>query len=1123
MRFLILLLVSVTVCLGFGARPVSGQEASPTLAGVEQQIEAVQARDDLLEDTRTRTLSALETARALLRATDERRQTVQRFVDQAARAEETRAELAAELEALRDDDDALTLPETSEGLRSRLNFLVSERALAQDQRGALLEEQAALSTRSAAIAEEIALARSTLTGLEERTVETPEDETGAEAEALETLRATRLYNQRTAIEMLQRELQTIPQRQPILADRLALIEAQISRLDRELNAIQKRLSDVRMDLADSALERSVALESAATGLPEGAQVFAAEHVALANRLRTMAENALENDLSITEYGDQVTQVRQQAATVNRVIATGRISGEIGTLLRQVSLALPDVSDLRDVADDLDYERVSLQLDMVLWQDQLRSATAAADPRAWIEGQVDLPVPDEAIGEESAAVLRDLLDQRIALLRDLIDAGNANSDRLTDLRLAVLEVQTEAQELRSTLDRRLFWLPSTTRPLRELPANLISSVSSLGEPALASGVAGTMMETNQSRLWPLLACAAGAILILLFRSSMQASLETLNTAVGRVARDRYWTTPFAILQAALLSAPVPLLIAAAAISPLLSNGGETLATPLATGVCAMAALIFIFSFIATLRREGVLQAHFNWSDKACARLGLAPPWFLALTILGVFVTVTAAASGRQDLLQGIGVVSFMVASMCFAVLGFYVFRFDNGWLALIVSRGVSTSFLFLGLLAFVLAPLVIGALPLLGYVETAVALQLRLMLTAGVFLLVALVYGILNRQLLIAQRRLVLRNALQRRAEAGAARQGDETDDPEDAPTPKPSPEDVAEEQKRISNQARRILIYLSGIAALSVIATIWATILPAFGIANEVTVWTGSEVIDGVRTDRPVTLWNLILFVAFIGAGTAGAYNVRGLLELGLFQRLNVSAGSRYAIVTIIGYLLFGTGVVAGFQQLGLDWSRLQWIIAALGVGLGFGLQEIVANFISGVIILFERPVRVGDFVTIGELEGTVSNIAIRATTITDFDNREVLLPNKSIITENVTNWTLRDSVLRIIIPIGVAYGSDVNRVRDLLMEVAEANEDVLDAPVPRVFFMEHGDSSLDFEVRVFISNPRKRFRVRDEINTAINQALTAEKIEIPFPQRDLHVRTTVVSAEARDPALIKP
>jgi potassium efflux system protein len=312
--------------------------------------------------------------------------------------------------------------------------------------------------------------------------------------------------------------------------------------------------------------------------------------------------------------------------------------------------------------------------------------------------------------------------------------------------------------------------------------------------------------------------------------------------------------------------------------------------------------------------------------------------------------------------------------------------------------------------------------------------------------------------------------------------------------------------EEVMQQSRSILTWVVGILFLVGLWFIWMPLIPALGIVDEIMLWQRISVVDGVEISSGVSLWNIILSISFLVGGFLAAKNLRGVFEVGFFERFNLDAGARYAAVAILEYIVIGLGIVIGFSQLGIDWSKLQWVVAALGVGLGFGLQEIVANFVSGLIILFERPIRVGDTVTIGTLSGTVSNIKIRATTITDFDNREVLLPNKSIITENVTNWTLNDSVTRILMTVGVAYGSDVSAVRDMLMKAVEEHPDVLKSPPPQVFFMGHGDSSLDFEVRVFIDHPTKRLPMTHEINTLINQKLIENGYEIPFPQRDLHI-----------------
>ena len=185
---------------------------------------------------------------------------------------------------------------------------------------------------------------------------------------------------------------------------------------------------------------------------------------------------------------------------------------------------------------------------------------------------------------------------------------------------------------------------------------------------------------------------------------------------------------------------------------------------------------------------------------------------------------------------------------------------------------------------------------------------------------------------------------------------------------------------------------------------------------------------------------------------------------------MGVEAGTRYAVTTILGYIIIAAGIIIGFNQLGLQWSQLRWIATGLSVGIGFGLQKIIANFISGLIILFERPIRIGDYVTIGDQSGTVSRIQIRATTLKDLDNLEILIPNEALISERVTNWTLSSSITRLIVPVGIAYGSDTDSAREIMLAAVRDLPKVLNTPAPNVLFTGFGDSSLNFEVRVFLN-----------------------------------------------------
>ena len=226
-------------------------------------------------------------------------------------------------------------------------------------------------------------------------------------------------------------------------------------------------------------------------------------------------------------------------------------------------------------------------------------------------------------------------------------------------------------------------------------------------------------------------------------------------------------------------------------------------------------------------------------------------------------------------------------------------------------------------------------------------------------------------------------------------------------------------------------------------------------------------------------------------------------------QHIVMERGAREALITLFGYAAFVIALLIGLFQAGVDLSGLAIVSGALALGIGFGLQEIANNFVSGLILLFERPIRSGDFVTVGEIEGFVRKISIRATEIETLDNQNVLVPNSELVSGRVTNWVLRDSQGRLRINVGVAYGSDVDAVRDILEQVSREHPEVITdsrAPAPRALFMGFGDSSLDFELRCRINRIDRRFTVTSDINFALDAAFREAGISIPFPQRDLHI-----------------
>jgi len=306
----------------------------------------------------------------------------------------------------------------------------------------------------------------------------------------------------------------------------------------------------------------------------------------------------------------------------------------------------------------------------------------------------------------------------------------------------------------------------------------------------------------------------------------------------------------------------------------------------------------------------------------------------------------------------------------------------------------------------------------------------------------------------------------------------------------------------------------------------WSSLFPALTIFDGFelgSIDTGILDEDGRKIIRTITVWtvlqsSLILILTFIAAK-----NLPSFVEIFALSRVGVDSGVRYAVKTIMGYVIVAFGVIWSFNKLGLQWSQLRWVVTGLSVGIGLGLQKIIANFVSGLIILFERPVRIGDYVTIGEQSGTVGQIKIRATTLNDLDNREILIPNEALISERVINWTLSNSITRLIVPVGIAYGSDTDKARDVMLEAVKGHPKVLSQPAPQVLFIGFGDSSLDFEVRVFLTNFEDRVPMRHVVHTETYKALAAAGISIPFPQRDLNIVSQGLPPEIHTTAPTKP
>jgi potassium efflux system protein len=516
----------------------------------------------------------------------------------------------------------------------------------------------------------------------------------------------------------------------------------------------------------------------------------------------------------------------------------------------------------------------------------------------------------------------------------------------------------------------------------------------------------------------------------------------------------------------------------------------------------------------LRRGGLVAAHLGAPADAVRALWIPLRWLTMLAVPLVFLIQVFEVRAEDAWRESAGRFAFVVLLAVVALFTHVILRERVGALWRMVDgeseltvRPLAMRAVHLLLMASLVSLIVAG---IRGYYWTALQLAQNIHFTLVFVFLLLVAFLFFLRWSLVARRRV----AFERLRIAEAARAGSAGDV---APADEGDPLDLG----MADAQTTRLLKSAAFVSLLIGLWVIWVDLVPATGILRRVELWDTTRNVSVavtnaagetrfVEQDRiePVTLANVLLAVLIAVLSLVTVRNLPGVLEITVLR--NLGSGVRYAYATIAKYGVGVVGLVLAFDAVGVGWSNIQWLVAAVGLGLGFGLQEIFANFISGMIILFERPIRVGDTVTVGDVSGVVSRIRIRATWITQFDRKELVVPNKDFVTTRLINWSLSDSVLRVNIPVGVAYGSDTDKVIEVLHRVARETAHVLPVPPPDVLFLGFGDSALNFELRVFSPDVEHRLKIVHALHLGIDHAFRAEGIEIAFPQRDVHLKSFV-------------
>nr|WP_290839040.1 mechanosensitive channel MscK [Halomonas sp.] len=771
---------------------------------------------------------------------------------------------------------------------------------------------------------------------------------------------------------------------------------------------------------------------------------------------------------------QLEHVRQLQRSLNEQIDAIRGSQLLSRILREQRQSLPPVVPRRDLQDEIADLRLK-QFDLVRQRDQLRQSEQFAASRL------------EEAGIEATPGLVDSLSRLYQSRRELVEQLEQSYGSLLsaaiELQLNQQQLLVTTSELRETIDEQLFWV-ANSRPLdlnwlRQLPGNLLLEWQ--------EGEWRAILPTRwQGGSWEILKGAPFilvSVLLIALRRKIKANLADLHSQIGRLKSDTQLHTPKAVLLNALLALSGPLAVAGIGVGLLTTSG------PLASSVApALLQLALSWAVVAWVRRllvrDGVAERHFTWSPIYTARLRqlLGGLGVALMPVIGI-----AAMSEQLETPLAMRPVAFGLFSFGLIAMSWWLAQLI---LAHIPVFGVRLFRLLLGL-SMASVPLILLGLVAWGYEYTALRLVSRFAITLYILGLWVVVEATLVRSLAVAARRLAYRRALARRraqVQEGAEGGLEVVEEP---------PLDM----EQINSQSMRLskLIVLIGFSAL--LYLVWSDLLSVLGYLDNVSLWDAEEgdLVNDVLSISDVFTALLVIAITFIMAR-----NLPGLLEVMVLSRLTLKQGSAYAISSLLSYIIVGTGIVMGLATLGVSWDKLQWLVAALSVGLGFGLQEIFANFISGLIILFERPIRIGDTITIGNLHGTVNRIRIRATTVTDFDRKEIIIPNKTFVTDQLINWSLSDNVTRVVLTYGVAHGSDMPKVHQLLRQAADENPRVLSDPEPQVFCLSYGQHSLNFELRIFVNDLLDRLFAADEVNCRVDELFREAGVRIAYEQMDV-------------------
>ena len=1108
----------------------------PALSRSELQVQLKQVQDatDLAEDAKSRAVGLYTQAVQQLEIAEQWATKAAEYESERQTAPETlkaiQAELATPLtEPTPDVPAEAARAELEQRLRQVQSDLEAEKKSLTDWE----RERDRRTARRKEIPDLLVAAKSRLQALAETPTPPEADQPAVVRLAQQALSQLRRLAIEREIEAYGGEILSYDARRDLLQARLDRASRRVAHLDKLASAWQKLAQEAARKESELALRE--AREQLKRAHP-AIRPLAEEREQLALRAKALQAESKEVDARAAETEALLAQVVQDFDKITRRVNATGLTNAIGQLLRKHRGSLPSLRP---------YER-----DLRLRKDRISAVHLAMmeleDRRSELMG-VDAIVADimAAIdagpNEEQRTMIRQAAEEAIVTLRTDTDSLLKDRDRLFD---KLVDLDSKERDLVRTVERfeeyvdeKILWIKSGAVPDVGDIRHAHEALTWLLDPASWREVINSVGGTFRANAIPTAAGLLVLIVIWLASPWLVRLVREAGETVSKPSKDSMGRTIGVLFATAGLTVRWPATLWFAGWVIASPYDATDFSKAVTSGLNATAVIVLTLQSLRQLaRRNGLAEKHFRWGARPLTLLKRHIAWLTAVLVPTFFIFATLELHAIETARSSLGRLAFVVAFLAIALFAQRVLRPAGPILGPTLQRQPGgwphrLQHIWYPVALALPTALAIGAV--LGYYYTSLYLATRL--TESIWLLLGLIVvrALVERWLLLQTRRRAIAEARKRAALRTQQKEGESATpgDTEAIVIPDDKLDFAAINSQTL--QLVRVTLVVVGIAALW---GIWADALPALGVFREVELWTVTQQVSetvptadgGTQVNEytkpvPITLANLGLAGLVALITIVAVKNIPGLLEITILQRLPIDAGGRFAATAITRYAITVVGVIVAFTQLGVGWGKVQWLVAAISVGLGFGLQEIFANLVSGLLLLFERPIRIGDTVTVADISGTVTRIRTRATTIVGWDRKELIIPNKEFITGKVVNWTLSDSTLRLIIPVGIAYGSDTPLAREVLTRVAHEHPNVLADPAPRVIFMGFGDSSLNFEVRVFIGTIDHYLSTIDEVTNAIDQEFRKANIEIAFPQRDIHMRSIRDTLPVIDKAAGKP